>query len=322
MASPITADQLVSQLKKWKVRYREFPGWRTRGRPGGLGDMAGIVNHHTGGTGQSDDYLYFLFVTGRPESGIPGPLCQVATSANGTLNLGAIGRANHAGSGSLSTMAHVRNEDYPGYSREISPGPDGINGNIYYYGNEIMYTGANPPTDAAYRTAVLYSAAVCDFHGWSALAAIAHREHTSRKNDPGNIPMNKFRTDLATVLRVGPNVTWVGKTPQAPVIIEEELPVSIAEDILAKLNSHDSEEDNRYVRYETLFGRVMTKLETVVTSLDAAVAAVNARESETAAVGRYAHVIETLTKWAEERDEIRQDELLAKLNGLVVPPKA
>ena len=217
MAKAMTADQTLAALRKWKVKYREYPGWRTRTRPGGITDAVGIIEHHTGGTGQSLNYLKFLFVTGRPEDGIPGPLCNVATAADGTLHLGATGRANHAGSGSQATMNHVEAEDYAGYGAELRPGPDGVNGNPHYYGNEIMYTGAAAPTDAAYRTAVLHAAAICDHYGWSALSVIAHREHTTRKGDPGKVPMNKFRTDLAAVLRIGPNVIWSGKTPKAPI---------------------------------------------------------------------------------------------------------
>lgn len=204
MAKPMTPDQLLAALRKWGVPFKEYPGWRTRTRPGGLTDVYGILEHHTGGSGQSDDYLHFLFVQGRPEDGIPGPLCNVATDALGILHLGAIGRANHAGSGSQAVMDHLKNEDYDGFAAELKPGPDSVNGNPHYYGNEIMYTGAVPPTAAAYRTAVLHAAAVCDFHGWSALSAIAHREHTTRKQDPGNCPMNQFRTDLAAVLKAGP----------------------------------------------------------------------------------------------------------------------
>jgi len=204
MASPMTADQLLAALRKWHVPFEEYPGWRTRTRPGGLTDVVGVGVHHTGSDSQSDDYLNFLFVRGRPEDGIPGPLCNVATDAAGVLHLGAIGRANHFGSGSQSTLDHVRNEDYAGFRGELAPGPDGINGNPRYYGNEIMYSGGHAPTAAAYRTALLYAAAVCDFHGWSALSVIAHREHTRRKNDPGYVRMDRFRIDLAAVLSAGP----------------------------------------------------------------------------------------------------------------------
>lgn len=216
MANPMTAAQTRTQLRKWKLKFQEYPGWETRGRPGGMTEVHGVGIHHTGGGSASPSYLYFLFVKGRPEDGIPGPLCNVATAPDGTLHLGANGRANHFGSGSQATMDHVIAEDYNGYAAELSPGPDGVNGNPHYYGNEVIYTGSVEMTVAAYRTAVLHAAAICDFYGWSALSAIGHREHTRRKDDPGKCPMNKFRTDLATVLRVGPNVTWVGKTPTAP----------------------------------------------------------------------------------------------------------
>lgn len=248
MAKPMNADQLIAALRKWGVKYKEYPGWRTRTRPGGIIEARGIVKHHTGGGSASDDYLYFLFVRGRPEDGIPGPLCNVATAPDGTLHLGAIGRANHAGSGSQATMNHVVAEDYNGYADELAPGPDSVNGNAYYYGDEIIYSGLTPPTDAAYRTSVLHAAAVCDFHGWSALSVIAHREHTRRKADPGKVPMTKFRTDLATVLRIGPDVTWEGKTPIAPTPApsEELFTVGQFEDIMAKLNKIDTDATSRY----------------------------------------------------------------------------
>lgn len=215
MSVAMTAAQTRAAYTKWKIKVAYYPGWETRGRPGGVAPV-GIVKHHTGGGSGSSSYLHFLFVEGRPAEGIPGPLCNVATAPDGTLHVGAIGRANHAGTGSRTTLNHVKAEDYSGYTAELHPGPDGENGNAVYYGDEIIYTGATAPTDAAYQTSILHAAAVCDFYGWSALSVIGHREHTSRKDDPGHIAMNKFRSDLATVLRIGPSVVWTGKTPHAP----------------------------------------------------------------------------------------------------------
>jgi hypothetical protein len=226
----MTADQLVGALRKWGVKFKEYPGWRTRGRPGGITDARGIMLHHTGSNSQSDDYLNFLFVRGRPEDGIPGPLANVATDLDGDLHLGAVGRANHAGSGSLSTLNHVMAEDYRGYAAELQPGPDGVNGNMYYYGNEIRYDGARAMSAAAYRASLLYTAAICDFHGWSALSVIAHREHTRRKADPGFCPMNKFRTDLAAVLRAGPDGDDMAN----------------ADEVLAELRAFQKAEAQRY----------------------------------------------------------------------------
>jgi hypothetical protein len=161
--------------------------------------------HHTGSDkGQGDDYLKFLFVNGDPGRNLPGPLCHVSTDMDGDLWLGATGRANHAGKGSSTTLAHVMAEGYNGYGAELKPGPDNVDGNAVYYGNEVRYDGGQPMTAKQYAAATRWAAAVCDFHGWSALSIIGHREHTRRKSDPGNCPMNKFRADVAALLKAGP----------------------------------------------------------------------------------------------------------------------
>jgi len=215
MARPMTADQTIAQMKKWGVPYKEYPGWRTNGRPASAGpfdDVRGVFIHHTGSdAGQSDDYLHFLFVEGRPEDGIPGPLCHVATDMDGDLHLGATGRANHAGSGSGAVLAKVSAENYLGFTAELKPGPDDTNGNGYFYGNEVRYDGGQPQTAKQYDSAVRWAAAICDFHRWSALSVIGHREWTLRKNDPGNCPMTKFRADVAARLKAGPGVTTTGE---------------------------------------------------------------------------------------------------------------
>ncbi|WP_432949049.1 peptidoglycan recognition protein family protein [Kribbella sp. CA-253562] len=217
-------------MRKWGVKFREYPGWRTRGRPGGFGDVRGVMVHHTGSNSQSNDYLNFLFVRGRPEDGIPGPLCHVATDSDGDLHLGAIGRANHAGRGSSTTLSRVTAQNYAGYTSELRPGVDNVDGNAHYYGNEVRYDGARPMTAAQYRTALLHAAAICDFYGWSALSVIGHREHSRRKVDPGRNPMNKFRTDLAAVLRAGPDGDDMAN----------------ADEVLAELRKFQTAEAQRY----------------------------------------------------------------------------
>lgn len=207
MATPLTLVQTVAALTKWHCPFEVYPGAATRGRPGGITDVHGIGEHHTGGGSASPSYLKFLFVDGRPEDGIPGPLCNVATDKDGVVHIGAVGRANHFGEGSAATLKHVTDEDYAGYTSELKPGPDAINGNPRYYGNEWIYSGTVPPTDKQYRAAVLHAAAICDAHGWSALSAIAHREHTGRKKDPFGVRMYTFRRDVRAVLLAGPKAT-------------------------------------------------------------------------------------------------------------------
>lgn len=234
MAKPMTAAQTVAQMKKWKVPYREYSGWAARGRPGAFSDVHGVVIHHTGSDSQSDDYLSFLFKSGRASEGIPAPLCQVSTDMDGDLWLGAAGRANHAGRGSSATLAKATAENYPGYTSEIRPGADDTDGNAHFYGNEVRYDGGQPMTAKQYATATRWAAAVCDFHGWSALSVIGHREWSGRKNDPGKCAMNKFRSDVAALLKAGPGTTTptlpkppaTGVTPKPPV---QEDDMTIAE---------------------------------------------------------------------------------------------
>ncbi|HEY9416681.1 MAG TPA: N-acetylmuramoyl-L-alanine amidase [Pseudonocardia sp.] len=206
MAKPMTAVQVLAAMKLWDVPYKQWPGWTTRGRDpehGPFSDVHGLVIHHTGSdSGQSDDYLDFLATRGRP--GLPGPLCNAATDMDGDLWLIAQGRANHAGQGSNATLNHVINEDYAGFKVELKPGPDNIDGNAVYYGNEVRYDGGQPMTAKQYAAVTRWAAAICHFHGWSALSIIGHREHTGRKNDPGNCAMNEFRADVAALLKAGP----------------------------------------------------------------------------------------------------------------------
>lgn len=214
MSKAMTAPELLAAFKKWKLPVKEYDGWKLRSRPGGLGDMHGIVIHHTGSESQSDDYLHFLFVQGRPEENIPGPLCNVSTDMDGDLHLGAVGRANHAGMGSQATLNHVINEDYSG---NLKPGSDNWpSGNSTYYGNEVRFNGAHAMTPKAYRTVVLYCAAICDHHGWSAKSVIGHKEHTGRKNDPGNTDMATLRKDVQAALDAGPGQPAKGSTPDLP----------------------------------------------------------------------------------------------------------
>lgn len=213
MAKPMTKAEWVTAMTLWQVPVKYYPGWDTRGRdfviPSlAFDDINGVVIHHTGSdAGQSDDYLKFLFVTGRPTDNIPGPLCHSAADMDGDLNMGAIGRANHAGQGSSATLGHVVAEDYAGYQNELKPGADNTDGNAHFYGCEVRYDGGQPMTPKQYQAALRWAAAICHHYGWSALSVIGHREWTTRKNDPGSCPMTKFRSDVAALLKAGPPKT-------------------------------------------------------------------------------------------------------------------
>lgn len=208
MARPMNKAEWQAAMKKWGVPVKWYPGWDTRGRPGAFSSVNGIVIHHTGSDSQSDGYLDFLFKTGRPADGIPGPLCNVSTDMDGDLWVGAIGRANHAGKGSSNILDAVIKEQYAGYqSPELKPGPDATDGNAHFYGNEVRYDGGQAMTVKQFATAVRWSAAICDHYGWSALSVIGHREWTRRKPDPGMCSMYTFRAAVAALLKAGPTIT-------------------------------------------------------------------------------------------------------------------
>lgn len=210
MARQMTPAQMVAQFTKWKVDLNLYVGWETRGYgPGSITDAEGIIIHHTGSDSQSDNYLHFLAIDGRPNSNpalnVPAPLCNWSTDMDGDLWLIAAEKANHAGMGSSATLAKVMSGGtYPWATAEIKPGPDDLNGNTRYYGNEVRFDGGQPMSRAQWVTVILSSAAVCDFHDWGAWRVIGHREHTGRKPDPGNTLMYMIRRDVAAALKAGP----------------------------------------------------------------------------------------------------------------------
>lgn len=202
MAKPMSPDQLVSQLKKWDVPFREHPGWRTHRRDPGHGpwnNVHGILIHHTGDDApdSADERLLW---DGR--SDLPGPLCNWGMRDDGTLVLISAGRANHAGMGGANVFDALVNESYGQYPP--TAGADTVDGNSNLYGQETMYSGTHRMTDAQYNSTLKAFAAVCEFHGWSAKSVIGHKEWTRRKPDPAHMDMAQLRSDLAKVLKAGP----------------------------------------------------------------------------------------------------------------------
>jgi hypothetical protein len=212
MSTPMTPTQFVAQLKRWGIPCREdFSGWQNhnRGNRGnGWGPVHGIVQHHTGADNTSPTYLY----TG--SNSLPGPLCHVGNDANGVLHLIGWGRTNHAGGGDQRTLNHVIAEDYGNHilSPAFGEGKEGAyDGNGVFYGIENIYSGSHPMTPKQYDTAVLFSAAVSEFHHWTSLSTIGHGEWSDTKHDPSVtkpeklMDMVKFRHDIQDALNHGPH---------------------------------------------------------------------------------------------------------------------
>lgn len=212
MSTPMTPAQLITQLRKWGVKYAEYRDWSThnRGNRGtGWGPVNGFMVHHTGS--DSTDQRALLY---NGTADLPGPLCHFGLAQDGTVHLIGWGRANHAGLGDPDVLAAVQTEAYadnPPADNQAS-----VDGNSRFYGVEIWYSGGHDMSAAQYATLRRLAAAICDHHGWSAKSVIGHGEWGSPgKWDPGHAPgrmmdMAKVRSDIAVTL------SGAVKTPAPP----------------------------------------------------------------------------------------------------------
>lgn len=220
MSKPMTADELLRQLKDWRIRYSApFADWKThnRGARGnGFNDVKGFMVHHTGSDSQFiANYLY------RGTSALPGPLCHYGLTSSGVVELIGHGRANHAGSGDSAVLDKVIRESYSGV---LKPKKEDSDGNGYFYGVEVYYSGSHGMTPTQYAALIKLAAAVCEHHGWSAKSVIGHGEWTPEKWDPGYksgtmMDMNALRSDVQRMLDAGP-----GGRVDAPVVSGEKKP--------------------------------------------------------------------------------------------------
>ncbi|WP_405747869.1 N-acetylmuramoyl-L-alanine amidase [Streptomyces canus] len=210
MATPMTAVQVVGQLKKWGIRYVEIPGWAThnRNRKGAWGPVNGFVWHHTGAD-VTNAKTYAASTLYKGLARLPGPLCHFSIGKDGLVYLVGWGRANHAGGGDPNVLQHVISEDYTGQLKPTRGNSNGVDGNAHFYGVEIQYSGSHQMADAQYAAARRLSAAILDFHGWTERSVIAHGEWSSDKWDPGYAPgkimaMPGVRADVKATLTAGP----------------------------------------------------------------------------------------------------------------------
>jgi len=213
MATPMTAAQVVAQLKKWGLHHVEIPGWATHNRAGhgAWGPVNGLIWHHTGAD-VTDAKAYAAGTLYNGLADLPGPLCHFSIGTDGAVYLVGWGRANHAGGGDPAVLAHVVNEDYAGQMHPTRGNLNGVDGNSHFYGVEIQYSGSHEMTAAQYVAARRLSAAVLDFHGWSEKSVIGHGEWSSDKWDPGYaagkiMAMPVVRADVKATRAAGPTAS-------------------------------------------------------------------------------------------------------------------
>lgn len=209
MSAPMTAAESLTMLKKWGISYKEHAGWTThnRGTRGnGWSNMHGLVVHHTGSDGNGqENYLY----TG--SAALPGPLCHWGLDLDGVIHNIGWGRANHAGGGDPAVLNHVINEDYsyktlvPHYGEGDS---GSVDGNGYFYGVEIYYSGNHAMTTKQHATLLKLAAGILEHHKWSSMSVIGHGEWSNDKWDPGissgkMMNMPALRSEIMATLKAG-----------------------------------------------------------------------------------------------------------------------
>lgn len=158
--------------------------WKDRGTGGQMGDIWGVLIHHTG----NDRETVAGIRDGR--SDLAGPLSQCLITPDGKCHLIAIGPCNHAGIGS-----------YPGVGTN--------NGNQRLIGFECAWPTIRPDgsydvnqrwPDAQIITMRDATAAVLKRLGYDSSHCIGHKEWATKqpnvKWDPGNMDMGWFRGEV------------------------------------------------------------------------------------------------------------------------------
>ncbi len=172
---------LPQVLKDAGLNVIEEPGWQERGR-GDVGQIAGVICHHTGGSKNGNLPTLPILINGRED--LRGPLAQLGLGRDGTFHVIAAGRCNHAGKGSWQSIT---------------------TGNSSFIGIEAENTGAtnDSPWPAvqldAYRRGV---AAILKHIKRGAEFCAGHKEYAlprGRKDDP-DFDMVAFRAEVAKLL--------------------------------------------------------------------------------------------------------------------------
>jgi peptidoglycan hydrolase-like protein with peptidoglycan-binding domain len=181
-------------------------GWENRGR-GDVGQILGIICHHTGGAGPEKGNMPSLgtLKNGRGASpglaALPGPLAQLGLGRDGTYIVIAAGRAIHAGAGIFKGV---------------------VTGNSSFIGIEAENTGK--PSDTPWPVVQLDAyhrgvAAILTDLGKDSTFCCGHKEYAlpkGRKDDP-SLDMESFRSSVAAIMK--------GTAPALTLIPAAEPPV-------------------------------------------------------------------------------------------------
>lgn len=184
-------DWLEQVLLDAGLKVAPVQGWLERGH-GDMGEVMGVMCHHTGGPPNGNMASLDTVISGRPD--LSGPLAQLALGRDGGYYVIAAGRCYHAGEGIWQGIRY---------------------GNSCFIGIEAENTGrADDPWPHvqidAYQRGV---AAILKRLQRNAMYCVGHKEYAlpkGRKPDPAGIDMDDFRRKVGAIL---------DGTAPAPVLI-------------------------------------------------------------------------------------------------------
>lgn len=179
---------LADVLRNAGLSVREIPGWESRGH-GDIGDILGVLLHHTAGPATGNYPSEQVVVNGRPD--LEGPLANLGLARDGTWIVIAAGIAWHAGTGSI-------------------PWCPTDQGNQHLIGIEAESTGLGPSPNGDWTAAQRDSyprgvAALLKHLNLPATRTIGHKEWApTRKIDPAFWDMDAFRAQVNTLMTEPP----------------------------------------------------------------------------------------------------------------------
>lgn len=169
---PVMLTDLADCLNAAGVRVVEIPAWKNRGH-GPMGDVQGIVMHHTAGPAAGECPSLNTVINGRPD--LAGPLAHFVVGRSGTWYVVAAGRCWHAGATLQPWQA-----------------------NEHTIGVEAEGTGRDPWPDPQMHSLIAGTRALAHHYGVPFDRVRGHKEvcaPVGRKPDP-NFDMPAFRRAL------------------------------------------------------------------------------------------------------------------------------
>lgn len=238
------ADLLVGALRGGGLSVVELDGWRTRNRPGTFTPV-GVMLHHD--AGRTDDQAIRSAINGRPD--LRPPLYHAVIARTGVVYLvAAIGRANHAGTGSGIVLREVRSNIAPAGTARARDLVGDTSGNGWWWGLCLANDGEGERPPATQIEAFVRTAAVfCRLSGWDSRHVITHAEWTRRKPDP-SWP-GSWRPLVADQLRMMAAAPQPGPAPRLAEIEESAMQVGTVH--VGPLDN----DGNGWTRYDPGLGR-------------------------------------------------------------------